>query len=323
MASLALVASTAGALAQAVDCAALMQQIGQGGAAPNPASVATFDDALRKQQYELDRTQSYAQSIGCYNKPFLFFGSAPPRECTGLQSQMQRMRENIASLQAQGRQAMGGSREELLARYNAFCRTPQSAPGQGQAGLIERLFGGSEMPGGEQPEEGGPRMSTKAMCVRSCDGGFFPLATNSRKGGSEGLADMCRALCPGTEAKVYITTSSGEIDDAVGLDGQPYRAMANAFRYRTKYDSTCTCKPADKSWVQALADAEVLLGRTPGDIIVTQQKSEELSRARPATPAKPAASAKPATAPKPAPQKPKPAASAPAPATATPVAATR
>jgi hypothetical protein len=304
LAGLALLASTLGAFAQAVDCNGLLEQINRGGQ-PNQNALASYQDAMRKQQYELERTQSYAQSIGCYNKPFLFFGSQPPAQCGGLQTQMQRMRDNISTLQAQARQASsGGNREELLARYNSFCR---AADPRQRNTFLDRLFGSSEMPGGEPIEESGPRAGSKAVCVRTCDGGFFPLANNSRKGGAEGLEDMCRALCPNTEARVFTSAPSAEIDDAVGLDGQPYRALPNAFKYRTKYDPTCTCKPADKSWVQALADAEVLLGRSPGDIIVTQQKSEELSRAKPvaparsqtATSAKPAP-AKPATPPKPA-----------------------
>ena len=304
LAGLTLLASTLGAFAQAVDCNALLEQINSN-AQPNPNAVTAYQDGIRKQQYELERTQSYAQSIGCYNKPFLFFGSQPPAQCNGLQAQMQRMRDNISTLQAQVRQAStGGNREELLARYNSFCRIGD--PRQRNT-FLDRLFGGSEMPG-EAPDEGGPRAGSKAVCVRTCDGGFFPLANNSRRGGAEGLAEMCSALCPNVETRDFTSAPSAEIDDAVGLDGQPYRSMPNAFKFRTKYDPACTCKPADKSWVQALADAEVLLGRTQGDIIVTQQKSEELSRAKPApaprtqsaTTAKPAP-AKPATPPKPAP----------------------
>lgn len=307
LAGLALLASTFGALAQAVDCNALLEQINRG-AQPNQSALAGYQDAMRKQQYELERTQSYAQSIGCYNKPFLFFGSQPPAQCNGLQSQMQRMRDNISTLQAQVRQAStGGNRDELVARYNSFCRI--SDPRQRNT-FLDRLFGGSEMPGEAPEDTGGPRAGSKAVCVRTCDGGFFPLANNSRKGGAEGLADMCRALCPNVETRVFTSAPSAEIDDAVGLDGQPYKSLPNAFKFRTKYDPTCTCKPADKSWVQALADAEVLLGRTQGDIIVTQQKSEELSRAKPVTPprtqttstAKPAP-AKPAPKPAPATQR--------------------
>ena len=94
LAGLALLASTFGALAQAVDCNALLEQINRG-AQPNQSALAGYQDAMRKQQYELERTVAYAQQIGCNNRQFLFFGSAPPPQCAGMEQQMQRMRANL------------------------------------------------------------------------------------------------------------------------------------------------------------------------------------------------------------------------------------
>ena len=135
----------------------------------------------------------------------------------------------------------------------------------------------------DDPARGG----SKLVCVRTCDGGFFPLAISARRSGPEGMADMCRALCPNVETKPYTYFSSADIDQAVSLDGTPYKALPNALRFRTKFDPTCTCKPPDKSWVQALAEAEALLGRSRSDIVVTPEKAEELSRASTAAPKAP------------------------------------
>jgi hypothetical protein len=147
------------------------------------------------------------------------------------------------------------------------------------------------------------RGATKAVCVRTCDGGFFPLATASRRLGSEGMAEMCQALCPNVETKLYTYYASADIDQAVAIDGTPYKALPNALKFRTKVDAACTCKPASKNWVQALAEAEALLGRSRSDIVVTPEKAEELSRASSANasakptgktpPGKPGAPAKP------------------------------
>jgi hypothetical protein len=71
----------------------------------------------------------------------------------------------------------------------------------------------------DDPAKGGSKM----VCVRTCDGGFFPLATSSRRGGAEGMADMCRALCPNVETRVFTYYASGDIDQAVGLDGTTTR----------------------------------------------------------------------------------------------------
>jgi hypothetical protein len=90
---------------------------------------------------------------------------------------------------------------------------------------------------------------------------------------------MCKALCPNAETNVYTYPASGDIDQAVSIDGQPYKSLPNAGKYRTKFDPKCACKPPNQSWVQALAQAEALLGRQPkSDLIVTPEKAEELSR---------------------------------------------
>jgi hypothetical protein len=292
-AGLALLGSLTGALAQGLECSRLQAQIASMG--PGDANAAAgFADAARRQQYELERTQSYAQSIGCNNKQFLFFGSAPPAQCGDLQGQMQRMRENLTTMQAQARRAADGGRSELVARFNATCRGEQVAPGR--ANLVDRLFGQEARPEItsdptdlsmlDDPARGG----TKMVCVRTCDGGFFPLATSSsRRGGAEGMADMCRALCPNVETRLFTYAASADIDQAVAMDGTPYKALPNALKFRTKFDAACTCKPPDRSWVQALAEAEALLGRSRSDIVVTPQKAEELSRAATAAPKTPPA----------------------------------
>ena len=294
-AMLALVASLSAAAAQGLECSRLQAQIASLG--PGDASAAAgFADAARRQQYELERTQAYAQGIGCNNKQFLFFGSAPPAQCGGLQTQIQRMRENVASLQVQQRRAADGGRSELVARYTATCRAEQTLPGR--ANMIDRIIGANapaetiidpmDPAALDDPARGG----SKTVCVRTCDGGFFPLATSSRRGGAEGMADMCRALCPNVETRVFTYFASGDIDQAVSAEGMPYKSLPNALKFRTKYDPACTCKPADKSWVQALAEAEALLGRSRSDIVVTPQKAEEMSRASAAN-----ASAAPKTSP--------------------------
>ncbi len=285
-AGLALLAGLSGALAQGLECSRLQAQIASMG--PGDASAAAgFADAARRQQYELERTQNYAQSIGCNSKQFLFFGAAPPAQCGDLKAQIQRMRENLTTMQAQERRAADGGRTELVARFNATCRAEQAAPVR--SNLVDRLFGtetGAAAPqevfidptdpnAADDPAKGG----SKLVCVRSCDGGFFPLAASARRGGAEGMADMCRALCPNVETKPYTYYSSADIDQAVGLDGTPYKSLPNALKFRTKFDPTCTCKPPGKNWTQALAEAEALLGRSRSDIVVTPEKAEELSRA--------------------------------------------
>jgi hypothetical protein len=124
-----------------------------------------------------------------------------------------------------------------------------------------------------------PRGGSQAICVRTCDGGFFPLNYSARHGNLDSLGDLCRALCPNVEVSVFTRDPEKDVGSAVGADGTPYASAENAFRFQKSFDPACTCKPPGQSWAQALADAERVLGQDrKGDIIVTPEKSLEMSR---------------------------------------------
>ena len=114
--------------------------------------------------------------------------------------------------------------------------------------------------------------------MRTCDGGFFPLGISARRG-KDNLVEMCQALCPGTETQVFTRNPDADIKTAASLDGKPYADLPNALKFEKSFSAACTCRQAGKSWAETLADAEEVLGATrKGDIVVTKEKSDELSR---------------------------------------------
>ncbi len=276
----ALCAAAGAALTQPLDCNQLLGQI----AAIDRANARTnpYAGAVQKQRIEIDRSVNYAQSIGCDRQQFLFFGSPPPPQCPRLDAQIQRMRGNLAQLQANAARSNNTpQRQEFAARYNAYCRQTQPR------GFFESLFGGgnpapepTEVPPGEllPPQEQKPSGGAEALCVRTCDGGFFPLIYSARRS-PETLTELCKASCPNTEVRVYTRVPGQEVKTAVGLDGTPYTDLPNALKFEKTLEPSCSCKPPGESWAQALANAERILGHErKGDIIVTPEKSAEMSR---------------------------------------------
>ncbi len=292
-------------LAQSVECGRLQAQLatlGRGSAAQSGRYAA----AANKQQGEAERMAAYAQSIGCNNRQFLIFGSAPPPQCGGIQARIQQLRGAAAGLAAQARALSGETRrQELQARFDASCRGGGGGGGGPTTrGLFDSLFGRPEtgqrveryderklyMPldppprrdaRSEEDDDGDSRSvgGSTAVCVRTCDGGFFPVSYSARRRNLDDLGELCKALCPNTEAAVYTYQPSRDIDSAVSSEGDAYASLRNAGKYRTKFDPTCTCKPPNQSWVEALANAEALLGRAPkSDILVTPEKSEQMAR---------------------------------------------
>jgi hypothetical protein len=116
-----------------------------------------------------------------------------------------------------------------------------------------------QMPSGS----GGPYV---AYCVRLCDGRYFPLPANA---GAPSMTPqkVCAAMCPSAQTKVF---SGTQIERAVASDGNRYSSIKNAFVYRERLVSDCTCTGRDTSGIAAM-DAEDDPTLRPGDIVVTAE----------------------------------------------------
>jgi hypothetical protein len=208
------------AWAQSAEC----QQLRAALAAPVSIDVGAAAGA-RKARAELDRASARAQAMGCDNQQFLFFGSPPPPQCGGLKAQIAGLKSQYDAYSAR---SSGDSpqRRALRARYDANCG---GAPRE--KNFFETLFGGfgeerrpedgvvaDQLP--EQPEGGnGAIGGSQALCVRSCDGGFFPLNFSSRSAPTDELQQMCQALCPNTPVQLFTRNPRSDISTALGADG--------------------------------------------------------------------------------------------------------
>ncbi|WP_158818979.1 DUF2865 domain-containing protein [Methylocapsa sp. S129] len=89
---------------------------------------------------------------------------------------------------------------------------------------------------------GATLMSGRSVCVRLCDGAFFPIAPVSSSADLAGHEASCEETCPDAPTALYIEpTGSDRIEDAVSTTGAPYTALPVALRNRTILDNTCTC----------------------------------------------------------------------------------
>jgi Protein of unknown function (DUF2865) len=277
------------ALAQnAGECARLQQAI-----AARRSSGAQA--AVDRQRAELGRTSAYARSLGCENRKFLFFGSNPPPQCGDINAQIARMQANLADLQARA----GGGARDLIARYNAECL---HAP-QGPSNVFEALFGGLARlgaPSDEQPDsrfddqpptrndqsqppsgEGGgihAHAGSYAVCVKTCDGSFFPVSYSGAGSRADSLEEVCRALCPNADVALYSFPFGGTIEEAESPSGEPYANLPNASKFERTFDPNCSCRRKGQSWAEALAGAEARYGHEKHDILVTPEKSAEMAR---------------------------------------------
>ena len=272
-----------------VDCNRLSQQIAS---LANSGGSQQAAAAANRQQGEIARLAAHARAIGCGRPHFLFFDDRPA-QCDGLNARIESMRASLAQMQ-RAAYGGGGLRQQLQSQYDAYCR------GQRPPDFIERLFGGRDQivypPSNGfddnlvEQQDATPRGGSEAICVRTCDGSFFPVSYSARRANLGDLQEMCAALCPAAEVKLF-TRAPRDMKTAVSIDGDAYTSLENAFKYEKAVVPQCSCRKPGLSWAEALVDAERLLGDgRKGDIIVTPEKAEELSR--PQQPGQPAAKGK-------------------------------
>ncbi len=85
--------------------------------------------------------------------------------------------------------------------------------------------------------------SYRTMCVRLCDGYYWPVNSGTRSSSVARDRNVCEQSCQ-SEAKLYIQYSLGaDAGDMRDLSGKPYRKLKTAFLYRKSYDPQCKCKP--------------------------------------------------------------------------------
>lgn len=240
-------------------------------------------NAARRQNAELQRSFAYARQIGCDNRRFLIFGSDPPPQCGPLMARISRMQADLANLQAQmGQLGVGASldrdRAQLQLAMRQYCGDEARAggvfirPGGPNAKEIEVPEGLDGFGGAEPGQAGG---SGTPVCVRLCDGYFFPLASLGSRGTAD-AARMCQAQCPGAETEAFSMGAGDDIEHAVGERGKSYMELENALRYQKATVPGCSCRKADQSWGQALKPAEDMLGGS--DTVIDAEKAARMSR---------------------------------------------
>ena len=92
-----------------------------------------------------------------------------------------------------------------------------------------------------------PGAAYRTVCVRLCDGFYYPVNEAARPGSFLAEEKMCQSTCSVPARLFYQRLPAG--DDAgemVSLTGERYADLPNAFRYRSEYLNACACGP--KPW---------------------------------------------------------------------------
>ncbi|MEO0497186.1 MAG: DUF2865 domain-containing protein [Pseudomonadota bacterium] len=272
--------------AQSNQCRALERQLAnlsRGGGSNR------FTKAVRRQQAELQKARRQARARGCGR-------NARSNSCRARLNLVARMEKNLVSLQRKARAESGGSTAERrritrrLRALNCNATIRQVKPGNNRS-LVEQIFGTSEVrDNGRENRSNSQRRSVRrggtyrTMCVRTCDGYYFPISFSTTRSYFDSDADACNQRCPATQTELFVhAMPSGSPEDMIShRSGDAYTGKPFAFKYREEKVENCTCGAAS-SGLQAIAGQSL----RPDDAIkdfpngVGAQPGDEFSFVRP------------------------------------------
>jgi hypothetical protein len=261
--------------------------------------IRRYEEAAGSQQIEIERQQALARRMGCGNNSFFVLFSGEPAQCGPQNAKIQQMRANLANISAELERLQGGGGSErdgqrraiLVALGQNNCGPQYQAavaPAPRRGGFFQSLFGPNTGPGEVSTPDSSagypgfslPSGSYRTVCVRTCDGFFWPISFAATPDRFQDDEKVCQRSCPAAEVALYAHRNPGEdISQAVSTSGQLYSTLPNAFKYRQAFDAACSCRQPGESWAHALkstGDNTVELG----DIVVNENRAQQLSLPR-------------------------------------------
>lgn len=265
--------------AQSRLCRQLEAQLASTSAGGKSKQYLKYDRAVKTQRQQITKAKRNARRAGCKTDGFSLFGiSRNNSQCGGLVSTINKMERNLEQLERRrARYDTGRSpaaRARLLARIEANgCRDEEQVARRvdredirsRRVNILDQIFNGDSRRRAPLEDENGNRIRTtlngglglnpdglqgsfRTLCVRTCDGYYFPVSYAASEYDLDRDQRVCESMCPGTEVKLYYhKVPEEESEDMISLAGEPYSELGTAFLYRQagyQREKGCGCSPA-------------------------------------------------------------------------------
>jgi hypothetical protein len=270
-----------------------------------------IENDMRQADAQYHRAQSDAERSDCYEDMFLFGRSLrrTPR-CVDLDRQVQAAKASLAQLRAQREAILRGSsprarREDIIAELaRNRCGDQYAREYESQRSRSNSIFSFfNDEDNSEEPSRfststySGSSSTYRTLCVRECDGFYFPISTATTEAQFRDDEAKCHSQCA-APAELYYHRSDEDVEQMVSLSGRPYAQMPFAFRNRKVYIKGCSCNPAEFSRDEIAKSEETLklskradasAGKSASDAAFAKRISQAVQSApAPQAPAAPA-----------------------------------
>src|SRR3990172_4475623 len=242
---------------QQVRCLQLQQELAsaQGGGGANREDLGRIEQQIAQANRVFQGTRAAMEDAGCFESFFIFGrGLVRSPKCLKMNDRVEDARRQLTQLQQQ-RQALtgGGGNKRRQAELNdavarSGCGGQRAQPARRGGGLFDFFGGGREEEEVEQTpiyRSIDPNGRYRSVCVRLCDGFFYPISYVTYGARLAQDATQCQSNCA-APAELYVYRNPGqEIEQAGSLNGSPYMDLPVALKYRKEYVKGCSCKQVE------------------------------------------------------------------------------
>lgn len=213
-----------------------------------------IENDIRQNQANVRTLQTKLDRADCYEW-FLFTKQLRnSRECRALVNEVEDAKRRLAELEAEKQEVVGSSgrtyQDEIvreLARNNCGASYVQEA--RRREGSSSQSFWQDEDSG-----SGGmgnrfnsvPFATYRTVCVRLCDGYYFPISFSTLPNHFQRDAEACQSKCAAPAQLYYYQNPGGAVDQMQAFESnEKYTRLRTAFLYRKEFVSGCSCKQTE------------------------------------------------------------------------------
>ena len=263
---------------------------------PDDSETNEYGIAAETQRDQIDLARERAAELGCGRA----ITGAMIAQCASLNAKIDEMLSNLEDLEGQldPRQARRTERQRarLLDAIEANeCRTEAAVDEERGDDLFDELIpnaiGSAETPdensatvrypkrivvGRNAQQPGGGEYRT--LCVRTCDGYFYPMSNAASLSDFERDQKSCEASCPGADVELFYHRAQGEAqEDMVSArSGAPYRDLPTAYDYK-RLDASqtqqcgCTAGGQNRSFSIIAGDGKPIKDPAGDQTVIAEQ----------------------------------------------------
>lgn len=232
------------------------------------ANARKYAGAIARQNIQLRKAKSDQRRLGCSGGSIIVVGGVNAAACETLAAVIGKMERNLTILDGKRREFAGGAssqgrRNRLLAALETNgCDAEAKVMPVAATETLRTLDETRTLPLGTAPD-GSERLQLRSLggnsghgnlrtvCVRTCDGGFFPISSGATPLDFRRDQKVCAMMCPETQTELFYQsmTNGQETEQMTStVSGRPYFELKNAFAYRTrdlsKKEGACGCNLA-------------------------------------------------------------------------------